>query len=349
MIEGDKSVMNDSKETMRASHILGKNSLVVKETAIPVPGEKEILIKVEASGICGTDLHIFKGDYKGSYPIIPGHEFSGTVVTAGAGVTSFKVGDRVSVEPNISCGICYECLNNRQHYCQNVQAVGVTRPGAMAQYIAAPEGAAFNIGSLSFEEAAFMEPLSCVLHGIERFELDLADRVLLIGAGPIGLLLLQLLLLQGASRVDVADLDTDRLEVAKKLGAAEVYTDLDDVPKEYYHKVCEATGVTSVLEKSVELVKSAGTVLWFGVPNVTAEARVKPFDLFARELTIMSTYTSLRNSWQALHLLEEGRLNVKDLISHRLPLSGFEKGLKILETHSEPAMKIMVFPQKEEQ
>jgi D-arabinitol dehydrogenase (NADP+) len=332
---------------MRAALIEAKERLRIVEADMPHPVLNEVLIEVFASGICGTDLHIYKGDYKGTYPIIPGHEFSGIVRAVGPDVRSFKPGDRVAVEPNISCGICYECLNNRQHYCENVQSVGVTRPGAMAQFMTAPEGAVFDIGDLSFEEASFMEPLSCVLHGVERFRLELADRVLLIGAGPIGLLLLQSLLLTGCSRVDVADRDPDRLETAKRFGAANTFTNLNDVPREYYHKVCDATGATSVLEQTVDFVRSSGTVLWFGVPNVQAEVRVSPFTLFAREITILSTYTSLRNSWQALYLLQEGRIKVKELISHRLPLDEFEKGLKILETHSEPAMKILIMPQEQ--
>ena len=335
-----------TKKKMRAALIEAKEKIRIVETGIPQPVLNEVLIEVFVSGICGTDLHIYKGDYKGTYPIIPGHEFSGVVRFAGPDVRSFKSGDRVAVEPNLSCGSCYECLNNRQHYCENVQSVGVTRSGAMAQFVTAPEGAVFNIGDLSFEEASFMEPLSCVLHGVERFKLELADRVLLIGAGPIGLLLLQSLLLTGCSRVDVADLDPDRLETAKRFGAAKTFINLNDVPREYYHKVCDATGATAVLEQTVDFVKSSGTVLWFGVPNVQAEVRVSPFTLFAREITILSTYTSLRNSWQALYLLQEGRIKVKELISHRLSLHEFEKGLKILETHSEPAMKILILPQE---
>ena len=331
---------------MKAVKIEKKDTMTIQEVPIPEPKADEVIIKVDSCGICGTDLHIYKGDYKGTYPIIPGHEFAGTVVSIGSKVSNFKEGDRVAVEPNISCGTCYECLNNRQHYCRNVQNIGVKNPGAFAQYVAAPENATFNIGSLSFEEAAFMEPLSCVLHGIERFNLQLADRVLLIGAGPIGLLLLQSLIIQGCSKVDIVDLDESRLETAKKFGASETFTDLDAVPRGFYNKVCEATGSTFVLEKSVELVKSSGTILWFGVPNMDAVVKVKPFEIFARELTILSTYTSLRNSWQAIQLMEEKRINVKDLISHRLPLADFEKGLKILETHSEPAMKILVKPQE---
>ena len=122
------------------------------EREIPEPGPGEVLIQVMASGICGTDIHIFNGEYLGAYPVIPGHEFSGVVVSTGALITRFKVGDRVAVEPNIACDNCIHCLNNRQNFCLNWQAIGVTLPGGMAQYVTAPEKAVFSIGDLPFEQ-----------------------------------------------------------------------------------------------------------------------------------------------------------------------------------------------------
>ena len=330
---------------MKAALIEEEFVLKTVETDIPKPRKDELLIEVAASGICGTDLHIYQGDYKGAYPIIPGHEFSGTVKECGPEVRNFKPGDRVAVEPNLSCGCCYDCLSNRQHFCENVEAVGVTLPGGMAQFVCAPEGAVFPIGSLDFDEAAFVEPLSCVLHGVELVKPTLADRVLLLGAGPIGLLLLQSFLVEGCARVDVLDRDASRLETAKALGASAIATDLADYKEEHYHIVCDATGVTALMERTLDYVRPSGRILWFAVPHKDAEVKVPPFRMFEKEISIFSSYTSCRNSWQALHLLEEKRIRVKELISHRLPLEEFEKGLKILETHSEPAMKILIMPQ----
>ena len=331
---------------MKAVLIEEKYSLKSVEADVPEPKENEVLIEVHASGICGTDLHIFQGDYKGTYPITPGHEFSGIIRKAGAKIRNFKIGDRVAVEPNLSCGVCYDCLNNRQHYCENVEAVGVTKPGGMAQFVCAPEGAVFPIGDLSFEEAAFMEPLSCVLHGVEQVKPGLADTVLLIGAGPIGLLLLQSFLVEGCSSVHVVDRDQDRLNTALEMGASRITTDLDSLDKEAYHIVCDATGVTALMEKTLDYVRPSGRILWFAVPHVDATVSLPPFKMFEKEISIFSSYTSCRNSWQALHLMQNGRIKVKDLVSHKLPLEEFEKGLKILETHSEPAMKIMIMPQQ---
>jgi threonine dehydrogenase-like Zn-dependent dehydrogenase len=265
---------------------------------------------------------------------------------AGKNIRTIKVGDRVALEPNLSCGVCYNCLNNRQHFCENIEAIGVTLPGGMAQFVCAPEQAVFPIADLSFEEAAFMEPLSCVLHGVEQVNPHLADTVLLIGAGPIGLLLLQSFLVKGCSSIHIVDRDEERLKIAKEMGASYVSQDLSSLEKESYHIVCDATGVTSLMEATLNYVRPSGRILWFAVPHVDAKVFISPFEMFAKEISIFSTYTSCRNSWQALSLLQSGRIRVKELISHRLPLEDFERGLKILETHSEPAMKIMIFPKK---
>ncbi len=177
---------------MKAAIIEKPLSISVRDVEVPRPTRPdELVVKVMASGICGTDVHIFHGEYLGSYPMTPGHEFSGVVVAVGDKVSRFAPGSRVSVEPNISCDNCTACLNNRQNFCENWQAVGVTRPGAMAQFVLAPEKVVFDAGDIPFDQAAFMEPLSCVLHGIESAGIRLGDNVAVIGTGPIGMLLIR--------------------------------------------------------------------------------------------------------------------------------------------------------------
>jgi len=329
---------------MKAAVIKEKEILQIEH--LPVPGvvNDEVLIKVMACGICGTDIHIYMGDYKGEYPIIPGHEFSGIVKAIGPEVKNISEGERVVVEPNLSCGLCYNCMNNLQNFCENWQGIGVTRAGGMAQYVTVPAQAVFPIGDLSFEEASFVEPLSCVVHGVDRLKSRLGDKVLLLGAGPIGLLLLQNLHIYGCSSIDVVDIDQKRLEIAKKMGAAKVYTDTSALKEESYHIVVDATGVSSLLEKTLQYVRPSGKILWFGVPHVNEKVTVQPFHMFEKELTIMTSYTSCRNTWQTLQLLQSGRINVKDLISHKLPLDKFQRGIDIIRTHSEPVMKILIMP-----
>lgn len=328
---------------MKAVKILGKGQLELSECPTPVPSAGEILIRVNASGICGTDVHMFEGQSMGGYPVIPGHEFAGDVVGVGAGVSRLRVGDRVAVEPNLSCGNCEECLNNRQHLCLAWQALGVTLPGGMAEYVCAPEPAAFAIGDMSYEAGAFVEPLSCVLHGVERLAPALGDRTLLLGAGPIGLLLVRVLRVYGASVVDVVETDAGRRQAAADENMGKTFAALDDV-RQQYDCVIDATGVPLVQQRTLDLVRSGGTVLYFGVSPEGATFPFEPYKIFRRELKLLSSFTSLRNSLQAIRLLASGRIVVDDLISHRFPLEGLGDAFACIKAKREPVMKIMICP-----
>ena len=329
---------------MRAAKITQPNQLSIVEIPGPEPAANEVLIRVMASGICGTDIHIYRGEYLGGYPVIPGHELSGVIESIGPAVKRFKPGDRVAVEPNIACDNCEACLNNRQNFCLNWQAVGVTRPGGMAQYTTAPEKAVFDIGELSFEQAAFMEPLSCVLHGLERLGSDLADKVAILGAGPIGVLLMQGIRAQGASRITVVDKSADRVAFAGELGADETLTDLNALRPDFYDVVIDATGAIPVMQRTPDFVRPGGKVLLFGVPPSGQEMSVEAFKIFRKGLTVLSSFTSVRNSFQALDLLRSGRIRVDRLVSHRLPLEEFQRGMETIEQGAQGVKKVQILP-----
>ncbi len=329
---------------MKAAKIIEPNQMEIVELPIPEPAENELLVKVMASGICGTDIHIFRGEYLGDYPVIPGHEFSGVVEVVGSDVTRFKPGDCVAIEPNIACDNCYHCLNNRHNFCLNWCAVGVTRPGGMAQFVTAPEKSAFDIGDLPFEQGAFVEPLSCVLHGVERLEPEMAANIAIFGAGPIGILLLQVLKLKGAAKITMVDKNIARVDFAKKMGADLICTHLDDLPRDEFDAVVDATGVIPVMNRCAEFVRHGGKVLLFGVPPVGEEMTLDAFPIFRKGLTILSSFTSLRNSYQALDLLKQGRISLDGLISHKLPLAEFQRGIGLIEQGTEGVKKVMILP-----
>ena len=243
---------------MKALKISQPGTAEIVDIPYPTPQADEILIKVMASGICGTDIHIYRGEYMGDYPVIPGHEFAGIVESVGDQVTRFQPGDRVAVEPNIACDNCINCLNNRQNFCTNWTAVGVTRPGGMAQYTTAPEKAVFDIGEIPYEHGAFMEPLSCVLHGVSRLQPQVASRIIIFGAGPIGILLLQVLRLKGAAEVIVVDKNRDRAEFALQMGADEAFTDLADLESSVFDYVVDATGAIPVMNRTIDFVRPGG-------------------------------------------------------------------------------------------
>ena len=329
---------------MKAAQITQPNKLEIVNLPIPEPTENELLIKVMASGICGTDIHIFRGEYMGDYPIIPGHEFSGVVEVVGSGITRFQPGDRVAVEPNIACDNCFNCLNNRHNFCENWSAVGVTRPGGMAEYICVPEKSAFDIGDLPFEFGAFVEPLSCVLHGVERLAPELASRIAIFGAGPIGILLLQVLRLEGAAEITVLDKNPIRSEFAAQMGADHIHTSLEDLPRDGFDAVVDATGAIPVMSRSIDFVRQGGKVLLFGVPPAGEQMTLEAFPIFRKGLTILSSFTSLRNSYQALDLLKHGRVSLDGLVSHRLPLAEFQSGIELIEQGAEGVKKVIILP-----
>lgn len=330
---------------MRAIKIEEPGHARLVEVPVPSPARDELLIKVMASGICGTDIHILRGEYLGAYPVIPGHEFSGIVEKTGDGVNRLKAGDRVAVEPNLACDNCQHCLSNRQNFCSNWQAIGVTRPGGMGQYVVAPEKAAFSIGNLPFEHGALVEPLSCVLHGIERSNIRMGDRVVLLGAGPIGILLLQVLRLRGATEITVVERDPSRAEYAQSCGAQRCSPDLDALKKDSYDVVVDATGDVRLMALTVDFVRHGGTVLLFGVPPAGQRIELEAFTIFRKGLNILSSFTSVRNSYQAVALIQSGCLDLASLISHRLRLNEFERGVELIERKLEGVRKVVVFPQ----
>lgn len=332
---------------MKAAQISQPGKIDVIDAPCLEPGSLELRIRVMASGICGTDVHIFRGEYMGEYPIIPGHEFSGIVDAVGPGITRFRVGDRVAVEPNIACNNCVNCLNNRQNFCLNWQAVGVTRPGGMAQFTIVPENAAFNTGDLPFDQAAFIEPLSCVLHGMQRLSVEIASKVLILGAGPIGLLLLQTARVQGAAHISVVERNEFRAAFAAKMGADQVFTSLDAIQPDAYDAVIDATGAVAVMARAIDFARPGGKILLFGVPPAGKEISFEAFKIFHKGLTLLSSFTSVRNSYQAVDMLKSGRISVEPLVSHHLTLEELRHGIELMETGADQVKKVIILPNSE--
>ena len=314
------------------------------DQGLPDLCENEVLINVKAAGICGTDIHIYEGNYLEDYPVIPGHEFSGVVEEVGTNVNRIKKNDHVAVEPNIACNNCCYCLENKQNFCENWQAIGVTLPGEMAAYVKAPEPAVFTIGDLSFDEGAFMEPLSCVLHGIEKLTLAFGQKALVIGAGPIGLLLFRVLQTKGISEVHIVEKDRSRADYAREFGARHIYYELDSLKSKLFDIVIDATGVPEVMSHTIQLARPGGQVLLFGVPPSGDTMELDAFRIFRKGLRISSSFTSVRNSLQALSLLTSGQIDVKKLITHRLPLEEFSRGIGLIKDKNELTMKVLMVP-----
>jgi 2-desacetyl-2-hydroxyethyl bacteriochlorophyllide A dehydrogenase len=308
-------------QTMRAIVFDAPKRVALKQVPYPQPAPDEVIVRVMACGLCGTDRHLYAGDFPAHYPLIPGHEFSGVVAAVGSAVKRWHTGDRVIVDPNIACGECYFCRTAQINHCLNHQAIGVTRDGAFAEFVAAPARNVFAIGNpLSFEEAALVEPLACVVYGLRRLQLQTGDWVLIFGAGPIGLMLMQCCVRGGAASVTMVDLDEPRLAVARSLGAThainarEQTTALEEIAPYGFDAVIDATGVPSVVEGGVSRVKSGGKLLLFGVCPEDAKISIRPFEIYRRDLSVIGT-CALRCSFDpALELIQNGVVQVKPLL-----------------------------------
>ncbi len=333
--------------TMRAVVFESPKRVALKQIPCPDPQPDQVSVKVMACGLCGTDLHLYHGDFPARYPLVPGHEFSGVVAEVGSEVKDWRVNDRVIVDPNIACGACYFCRNGQINHCLNHQATGVTQNGAFAEFVAVPARNVYAIGkNLSFEEAAMVEPLSCVVYGLRRLQLQIGDQVLIFGAGPIGLLLMQCCKYGGASSVTIVDLDPQRLDTGRSLGAthaisvAEQKALLKEIASHGYDAVIDATGIPSVVAGCVEYVKSGGKLLLFGVCPADAKVSISPFEIYRRDLEIIGTF-ALRYSFDpALELIQNKVVQVKPLLYPLLPLDQIPAMFED-RARAKDAMKIM--------
>ena len=311
---------------MRAAVIKESHEVSVISVEDPTPGPRDVVVDVAACGICGTDLHILDGEFPPTpYPITPGHEFAGTVVARGAEVRpDLAVGVRVAVDPSLYCGYCRRCRAGRDNLCENWAAIGDTVDGAFAEFVAVPANNAYLLpGHLDAQHGAMAEPLACAVHGLDRLGPVLGDSVVVIGAGTMGLLLLQVLLHAGAGPVAVVDRISERLEVARKLGAAQAVTDADALEGTRFEVAVDATGVPKAIETAYGLLDRGGRMLVFGVSAADAVISVSPFRVYNDEITITGSMAILRSFGLAVDMLASGAVDPRLLLSEPLPLEQF--------------------------
>ncbi len=340
-------------DTMTAVRLHAPGDLRVDEVAVPTPGAGEVLVQVHRCGICGTDLHIAKGNFPApNLPLTLGHEFSGTVAGLGDQVTDVNVGDGVVVDINTSCGHCYFCTRGQKLFCKRVAQLGVHTAGGLAEFVVAP---AANLHTLpeqvSLDTAAYVEPLACAIHGQDRVGIRSGDRVLVIGGGPMGLAHIALARLQGAAEVMVSEPDPVRRDRATRMGADYV-TDPFDVPLPQTvdertdgigpDVVIEAVGSVPTYESAVAVVRRGGKVLAYGAAPQNAQMSLKPFDVYAKELTIVGSYAGTYDTWpRAIALLAGGRFDPSIIVDSVRPLDEAVDAIEGLE-HDRSTVKVHI-------
>jgi 2-desacetyl-2-hydroxyethyl bacteriochlorophyllide A dehydrogenase len=316
---------------MRAIVFSEPGTIVIEQVPDPAPAPDEVVVQVAVCGICGTDLHIFRDEYMSTFPLIPGHEFGGTVVEVGRAVTDLQVGDRVAVDPNLYCGHCDFCRSEQANHCRNWQGVGISRAGGFAEYVAAPARACYKLpAGMSDQQAAFIEPLACVVHACKRLRVMPGDQALVFGAGPMGLLLLQALAHSGTAGVVMVDKQPDRLALAERLGAAAVVAAgpeqdaaLAELAPDGFGVVVDATGIPAVIERAFGYLRRRGQYLQFGVTPRQATVQLRPYDIFRNDWQIVGSFALCYTFLPAIAWLASGVVDVRALVSHQVGLEGF--------------------------
>lgn len=317
---------------MKAAVFYGKNDLRVEERALPPIGKDEVLVRVHACGICGTDVHIFCGD-QGAAPTPPntvlGHEFAGEVVEVGSAVTAVASGDKVCIDPNKLCGACDFCRRGIGHFCDSMIGIGTTVDGGFAEYCVVPASQVFKVAdTLSYEQAAMTEPVSCCLHGIELCHIGCGDTVMVIGCGMIGLILLQLAKLSGAAHIIAVEPMEEKRNQALRLGAdIAVNPKSEDVAEvlnrhglEQIDVVIECVGRVETIEQAISLAGKHATVMMFGLTKPEDKIQVKPFEIFKKEIILKSSYINPYTFPAAIRLIESGKIDVSSMIYQTQPL-----------------------------
>ncbi|SCW54313.1 L-iditol 2-dehydrogenase [Rhizobium mongolense subsp. loessense] len=317
---------------MKAVRLEATGRLAVSQMEKPVPGPGEMLVKVEACGICGTDRHLFLGEFPSEPPVTLGHEFVGIIEAVGQGVSAFRPGMRVTGDPNIACGRCPECQRGRVNLCRNLQAIGIHRDGGFAEYVCMPEQQAFELPqSLAPLHGAFCEPLACCLHGVDLAKISAGASVAVLGGGVIGLLVVQLARLAGATRVVLVTRNADKRRLAENLGATatadpsagdvvDLVTADQGLLPGGADVVIECAGVAETMEQAPLLARRGGTVVILGVMPQGARISVQPFDLLFREIKLVNSFLNPFTHGRAADLIASGVIRVEPLISRRIGL-----------------------------
>ena len=345
--------------TMKAAVFEAVKSVKVKEVPIPEIGEGEVLVQVKNTGICGTDWSIYNGWYSADkLPMIPGHEFSGIIAKVGRTGNGFKEGDRVTADINMSCGHCYYCIRGDQLLCNNFTQLGIHTNGTFAEYVKAPASLLHHLpDNLSFEEGAFIEPLSCCIHAAKAINARIGSSIAIVGCG-LGVLHARMAVLRACAPVIVIGDNTKRLQIAKQMGAdhiidirevtdpvAEVMKLTDGRGVDY---AIEAVGTTKTYEQAFAMLRKGGTLSAFGITGEQDAMQIRPFEFVLGEKKITGSCAGIGDDWpDAITLLANGRIDPKPLFSMKVPLEDLEWSLH--ELRRDPNLfKIFVSPEVSE-
>ena len=333
---------------MKGSYFLGNKTFETRETTLPAPGRDELLVKNMACGVCGTDVHIYHGDPGSAEvtpPVILGHEFAGEVVEAGS-ESGYQPGDHVSIDPNMYCGKCVYCRRGKKQLCEKLSAIGVTQNGGFAEYSLIPSSQAYLLNpGLDFESGAMAEPIACCLHGIDSAGIKPGDRVCIIGGGAIGLMMVQLAGISGASEVILCEPVAKRRDIGKRLGAIDCAAPgelLEVLNGKTADIVIECAGNNAAIKQAFQIAGKGASIVLFSVPSPEAVFDLRLFDVYKKELKITGSFINPDTHSRAVALLNAGIIDIKPLVTHRFGLD--EMAQAIQAQKSADSVKVIVKP-----
>jgi threonine dehydrogenase-like Zn-dependent dehydrogenase len=339
---------------MQAARLRAIGDMRVETVRKPVPGPGELLVRVAAAGLCGSDRHMFHGEYPTALPVTLGHEFAGIVEAVGEGAGRLPVGTLITADPNIACGYCAACRSGRPNLCHNLVAIGVFRDGGFADYVLVPEGQAFELPpDLPPVHGAFSEPLACCLHGLDVARIQPGMSVAVLGGGVIGLLMVQLARLAGAETIILSTRQAARRALALELGATHAVdpgagdavaaiTGPGGIVTKGVDVVLECAGVPETFRQSIAMARRGGTVVVFGVMAKGTNVAVEPFDLLFRELRLEGAYLNPLTHARAARMVASGALELDRLVTRTIPLDDLPAVLAELPGQGE--VKTIVLP-----
>ncbi|WP_416841454.1 zinc-dependent alcohol dehydrogenase family protein [Haloferax sp. DFSO52] len=338
---------------MRVASLTDVGKMEVREREQPKPEPDEVVLRVGACGVCATDLHMYHGSYAVDFPIVLGHESAGTVTEIGDEVSGLEPGDRVAMNPAVPCNNCSYCKRGETNLCDSATAIGGAGDriidGSFAEYVRVPAGNVEQIGDLPFRHAALAEPLGCCIHAADRSGAGQADSVALIGAGPIGLLMLQTLRNRGASPIAVSELDPERRELAAEMGADIVVDPNDGDPVETIREEIgevdvgiEVVGLVPTIQQAYDVTAKGGNTLIVGVPKQGETMEINPFDIYYNDLDIRGTFALTQETFErAVSLLRQGRIDVDTIVTEEIGLEDIPRAFERME-NNEGLKKVVV-------
>lgn len=338
---------------MKAVYVEDAYNVAVREVEVPPLKDNEVMIQVKKAGICGSDIHTYKGLHPfRKPPVIIGHEIAGEITEVGKDVTKFQIGDRVTVEPQVGCGKCDYCLTGNVNLCENRTAPGLGEwYGTMAEYFATPEQTVYKLpDSLSYEDGVLVEPLAVGIHAVRKGNIGIGDKVAVLGAGPIGLLAMAAANAAGATATLVTDVLEYALEGATKLGATHTFN-INEKPdwtaeaKELvggqFDVVLVAVGIPGIIDQAISLLRKGGRIVTIAMFNGDQTFNIHNLQNQEKEIVGCMTYNR-EDTLAAIDLLAAGAIKTDALISHRLTPEEADYGFKIVEKKEDSSLKVIV-------